>query len=90
MPPEIATKWNTNYESKAVSLLSLGSGLVGIDRYMLLALFPIVMVDLNLGYQELGVIKLQAAWVMLTDWLPSSWDHYLIELGVAGLWSHPF
>ncbi len=49
-------EWDTGYEWKAVTLLSLGTGLVGIDRYMILALFPLIMVDLQLGYQELGLI----------------------------------
>ncbi len=48
--------WDTAYEVKAVALLSLGFGLVGLDRYMILPMFPTIMKDLHLGYQNLGEI----------------------------------
>ena len=52
------------YEWKAVTLLSLGFGLVGLDRFMILPMFPVIMKDLHLGYQELGHIAgvLSIAW----------------------------
>lgn len=52
------------YEWKAVALLSLGFGLVGLDRFMILPMFPVVQKDLHLGYQELGHIAgvLSIAW----------------------------
>jgi MFS family permease len=43
-----------SYEWKAVTLLSLGFGLVGLDRWIIAPLFPFMMRDLNLGYQDLG------------------------------------
>ncbi len=42
------------YEWKAVTLLSLGFGLVGLDRWIIAPLFPFMMRDLHLGYQALG------------------------------------
>jgi MFS family permease len=56
--------WNTRYEWRAVILLSLGFGLVGIDRFMIMPLFPVMMKDLALNYQDLGHITgaLSIAW----------------------------
>ena len=48
--------WDTKYELKAVSLLSLGFGLVGLDRFMILPMFPIIARDLHLNYRDLGEI----------------------------------
>lgn len=45
---------DTSYEWKAVTLLSLGFGLVGLDRWIIAPLFPFMMKDLHLGYQALG------------------------------------
>jgi MFS family permease len=55
---------DSGYEWKAVLLLSLGFGLVGLDRFMILPMFPVIMKDLGLGYQELGQITgiLSIAW----------------------------
>jgi MFS family permease len=47
-------KWDTAYEWKAVTLLGLGFGLVGLDRWIIAPLFPFMMKDLNLSYQDLG------------------------------------
>src|ERR1019366_4455853 len=57
-------KWDTAYEWKAVTLLGLGFGLVGLDRWIIAPLFPFMMKDLGLGYQELGNIAgvLGLAW----------------------------
>ena len=48
--------WDTSYEWKAVLLLSLGFGLVGLDRWIIAPLLPEMMIDLNLNYQDVGVI----------------------------------
>ena len=48
--------WDTRYEFKAVLLLCLGFGLVGLDRFMILPMFPTLMKDLDLSYQDLGYI----------------------------------
>jgi predicted MFS family arabinose efflux permease len=48
------TGWDTSYEWKAVTLLGLGFGLVGLDRWIIAPLFPAMMTDLKLSYQDLG------------------------------------
>ncbi|MDM0114749.1 MFS transporter [Variovorax sp. J22R133] len=55
---------DVSYEWKAVALLCLGFGLVGIDRFMILPLFPVIAKDLHLGYQDLGQVTgvLAIAW----------------------------
>lgn len=57
-------RFDTNYEWKAVLLLTLGFGLVGLDRNIIAPLFPSMMSDLNLTYQDLGNIAgvLGLAW----------------------------
>jgi MFS family permease len=47
-------KWDTSYEWKTVALLGIGFGLVGLDRWIIAPLFPFMMEDLGLGYQDLG------------------------------------
>lgn len=47
---------DASYEWKAVLLLALGFGLVSIDRFMIMPLFPVIMQDLKLSYQDLGLI----------------------------------
>lgn len=56
--------WDAQYEWRAVVLLTLGFGLVGIDRFMIMPLFPVMMKDLHLDYQDLGHITgaLAVAW----------------------------
>lgn len=56
--------WDKSYEWKAVTLLCLGFGLVGIDRFMIMPLFPVMAKDLHLDYQDLGLITgiLSIAW----------------------------
>ncbi|WP_445115336.1 MFS transporter [Acinetobacter sp. WZC-1] len=49
-------QWNTNYEWKAVLLLSLGFALVGLDRWIIAPLLPSIMRDLSLSYQDVGII----------------------------------
>jgi MFS family permease len=51
---EQPTKFDTSYEWKAVLLLFLGFGLVGLDRWIIGPLFPAMMKDLGFGYQDLG------------------------------------
>ncbi|WCE06234.1 MFS transporter [Pseudoxanthomonas sp. JBR18] len=49
-------EWDTRYEWKAVVLLALGFGLVGVDRFLILPMFPVMMKELHLGYADLGHI----------------------------------
>lgn len=44
------------YEIKAVGLLALATGLVGLDRFLINPLFPVMQKDLGLNYQDLGLI----------------------------------
>ncbi|TPG16406.1 MFS transporter [Sphingomonas koreensis] len=48
--------WNTAYEWRVILLLSLSFGLVGLDRWILGPLFPAIMEDLKLDYQQLGTL----------------------------------
>ncbi|MEM7704495.1 MAG: MFS transporter [Pseudomonadota bacterium] len=48
--------WDKAYELKAVTLLALSFGLVGLDRFIILPLFPLISEDLGLNYQDLGLI----------------------------------
>ncbi|WP_269931759.1 MFS transporter [Aminobacter sp. HY435] len=48
--------WDPKYEWKAVALLACGFALVGVDRFMIMPLFPVMMKDLDLDYQDLGHI----------------------------------
>jgi len=45
-----------SYEWKAVLLLMIGFGLVGLDRWILAPLFPAMMADLKLSYADLGAL----------------------------------
>lgn len=45
---------DTQYERKTLILLSIGFGLVGLDRWIIASLFPHMMKDLGLTYQQLG------------------------------------
>src|SRR5580658_5487547 len=49
-----AKTWDVGYEWKAVLILSVAFGLVGLDRFILPPLFPAMMKDLALNYQDLG------------------------------------
>ncbi|WOD20397.1 MFS transporter [Paraburkholderia kirstenboschensis] len=49
-----STGWDSSYEWKAVTLLALGFGLVGLDRWLIAPLFPSIMKDLNLNAQDVG------------------------------------
>lgn len=48
--------WNLRYELSAVVLLSLAFGLVGLDRFMILPMFPAIAEEFNLSYGDLGLI----------------------------------
>ncbi|HEY1608139.1 MAG TPA: MFS transporter [Paraburkholderia sp.] len=45
---------DVKYERRTLILLSIGFGLVGLDRWIIAALFPHMMKDLGLTYQQLG------------------------------------
>lgn len=50
-------EWNLRYEVKAVFLLALGYGLVGLDRNIIYPLFPVIAKELGMNYQDLGLIS---------------------------------
>ena len=60
----IEKSFDSSHEWKAVLVLSLTFGLVGLDRFILPPLFPTIMKDLRLNYQDLGnlVGALAMAW----------------------------
>ena len=51
-------------ELRAVAILSLGFGLVGIDRFLISTMYPTIAADLSLGYGDIGTITgvLAFAW----------------------------
>jgi predicted MFS family arabinose efflux permease len=59
-----SSTWDSSYEWKAVLVMSAAFGLVGLDRFILPPLFPAMMGDLHLNYQDLGnlVGALGVAW----------------------------
>jgi len=46
--------WDTRYEIQAILILTLGFGLVGLDRFIINPLSPVIMRDLHLDYRDLG------------------------------------
>jgi MFS family permease len=48
------SSWDTDYEWKAVALLGLGFGLVGLDRWIIAPLFPFIANDLGLSAGDIG------------------------------------
>ena len=51
-------------EFRAVAVLSLGFGLVGIERFLISTLYPVIAADLHLDYRDIGLITgaLAIAW----------------------------
>ncbi len=56
--------WESKCEWRTVILLTVAFGLVGIDRFAINPLFPTMMKELHLDYQDLGNIAavLSIAW----------------------------
>lgn len=59
-----ATRSAARTQWTVVILMSLGFGLVGIDRFMITTLFPVIARDLQLDYTDIGTISgaLAFAW----------------------------
>lgn len=70
--------WDTRYEWRAVLLLGLGFGLVGLDRWIVGPLFPAMAADLNLSYQDLGNLAgiLGIAWGLFAMAMGRASDRY--------------
>lgn len=64
--------WDGKYEWKVVLLLSLAFGLVGLDRFVLMPLFPAMATDLKLSYSDLG---------QLVGILAITWGGFAIVMG---------
>ena len=47
-----SSSWNGAYEFKVVALMTIGFGLVGLDRFIINPLFPVIQKELNLNYQD--------------------------------------
>ena len=64
-------------EAKAVSVLALGFGLVGIDRYLISTMYPVIAKDLHLGYGDIGTITgaLAIAWSIAALLMGNLSDH---------------
>lgn len=62
--PNTTPTWDRTYEFKVVALMTIGFGLVGLDRFIINPLFPVIQKELNLNYQDLGLISgiLALAW----------------------------
>ena len=54
----------TGAELRGVAILSLGFGLVGIDRFLISTMYPTIARDLHLDYEDIGTITgaLAIAW----------------------------
>jgi len=67
----VSVGWSASYEWKAILLLSLGFGLVALDRFLILPMFPVIMRDLHLSYSDLGNITgaLAITWGISAFWM---------------------
>ncbi len=87
-------------ETRTVALLALGFGLVGIDRFLISTLFPVIAHDLHLNYRDIGVITgaLAVAWGLASLVFGTLSDHigrrvvltismivFSLLIGVSGL-----
>ena len=77
MSTEANSSWDVKYEWRAVALLSLGFGLVGVDRFMVMPMFPVMARDLGLDYQDMGHIAaaLALAWGVAAIFIGNISDH---------------
>jgi MFS family permease len=65
------------YEAQAVTVLALGFGLVGIDRFLISTMFPTIAKDLHLNYADIGTIAgaLSIAWGLAALFMGNLSDH---------------
>jgi predicted MFS family arabinose efflux permease len=64
-------------ELATLAILTLGLGLVGIDRFLISTLFPAIARDLHLGYGDIGTITgaLAIAWGIAALFMGNLSDH---------------
>ena len=74
------TDWTT------IVLMALGFGLVGIDRFMISTLYPVIAKDLSLGYADIGAITgaLALAWGVAALFMGNLADRIGRRLVLAG------
>ena len=48
--------WGVRYEWRALAVLAAGFGLVGLDRFMIAPLFPLMRASLGLSYADIGFV----------------------------------
>jgi predicted MFS family arabinose efflux permease len=62
--PLVSHSSPSRQEIKAVTILALGFGLVGVDRYLISTMYPLIAKDLHLGLGDIGTItgSLAIAW----------------------------
>ena len=87
-------------ELATVTVLTLGFGLVGIDRFLISTMFPTIASDLKLGYGDIGTITgaLAIAWGIAALFMGNLSDHigrrrvlvvsmlaFSLMIGVSGL-----
>jgi predicted MFS family arabinose efflux permease len=72
-----ANGWDTRYEFKAVLMMSLAFGLVGLDRFILLPLLPAISADLGLNYTQGNALvsALAVAWGVAAIFAGNLSDH---------------
>jgi MFS family permease len=64
-------------EFRSVAVLSLGFGLVGIDRFLISTMYPVIARDLHLDYGDIGLITgaLAIAWGISALFMGNLSDH---------------
>ena len=77
---DLHTRWDTDYEWKVVLLLALGFGLVGMDRFVINALWNTIAQDLGLDPGAIGTLAGLTA---------VAWGAFAIVFGrLADRWGH--
>ena len=79
-------------EAWTVALLAAGSGLVGLDRYMLLPVFPILKRTFHLDYQQVGMVVGSLAMTygvsaLIMGWLSDRIGRMKVVVGSAVVFS---
>ncbi len=71
---------------RAITLLALGFGLVGVDRFMISTMFPVIAEDLDLDYSDIGVITgaLSIAWGLAALFMGNKADRLGRRLVIVG------
>lgn len=84
--------WDTSYEWKAVALLGVGFGLVGLDRWIISPLFPFIQQDLGLADGDIarlaGVLGIVwGAFAVFTGFLSDKIGHRKVLIPAILLFS---